>query len=166
MYKLKNLMGPFLDIPAPDVNTNGQIMAMMMRQYTDGQRMPHAFRGVVTGKDVRIGGSEGRLKATGQGVVYCIEEWARDRGFQLRGARVLVQGFGNVGSSAAEILHGMGAKIVAVNDAVGSIHADQGLDVPALVRYVHQNPANLKKTVHGFPGAASSSRSEERRVGK
>jgi glutamate dehydrogenase (NAD(P)+) len=160
MYKLKNLMGPFLDIPAPDVNTNAEIMAIMMRQFTDGQRTPHAFRGVVTGKDVRIGGSEGRLKATGQGVVYCIEEWARDRGFQLRGARVLVQGFGNVGSSAAEILHGMGAKIVAVNDAVGSIHADQGLDVQALVQYVHQNPENLKKTVHGFPGAASISKAD------
>jgi glutamate dehydrogenase (NAD(P)+) len=160
MYKLKNLMGPFLDIPAPDVNTNAQIMAMMMRQYTDGQRMPHAFRGVVTGKDVRIGGSEGRLKATGQGVVYCVEEWARDREFQLRGARVIVQGFGNVGSSAAEILHGMGATIIAVNDANGTIHRDEGLDVPALIHYVHDNPENLKKTVLGFPGAAAISKDE------
>jgi glutamate dehydrogenase (NAD(P)+) len=160
MYKLKNLMGPFLDIPAPDVNTNAQIMAMMMRQFTDGQRMPHAFRGVVTGKDVRIGGSEGRLKATGQGVVYCIEEWARDREVQLRGARVLVQGFGNVGSAAAEILHDMGAKVVAVNDANGTIHRDEGLDVPALVEYVHQNPDNLKKTVLGFPGAAAISKDD------
>ncbi len=160
MYKLRNMMGPFLDIPAPDVNTNAEIMAMMMRQFTDGQRMPHAFRGVVTGKDVRIGGSEGRLKATGQGVVFCIEEWARDNGFQLRGARVLVQGFGNVGSAAAEILAAMGCKIVAVNDANGTVHRDQGLDVPALVKYVHDNPENLKKTVAGFPGAAAISKSD------
>ncbi len=158
VYKLKNLMGPFLDIPAPDVNTNAQIMAMMMRQYTDGERFRHALRGVVTGKDVRIGGSEGRLKATGQGVVYCIEEWARDKGFQLRGARVLVQGFGNVGSSAAEILAGKGAKIVVVNDANGTIHRDDGIDVAALIRYVHENPDNLKKTVLGFPGAAPISK--------
>ena len=78
MYKLRNLVGPFRDIPAPDVNTNGDIMAMMMRQYTDAERDRHASRGVVTGKDVRIGGSEGRVKATGQGVVYVIEEWARE----------------------------------------------------------------------------------------
>jgi glutamate dehydrogenase (NAD(P)+) len=160
VYKLKNLMGPFLDIPAPDVNTNGEIMAMMMRQYTDGERDHHALRGVVTGKDVRIGGSEGRLRATGQGVVYCIEEWARDKGFQLRGARVLVQGFGNVGSAAAEILAAQGARIVAVNDANGTIHRDEGIDVAALHRHVHENRENLKKTVLGFPGATAISKSD------
>ena len=88
VYKFKKFMGPFLDIPAPDVGTNGEIMAYMMRQFTDGEREHHKMRGVVTGKDVRIGGSEGRLKATGQGVVYCIEEWARERSFAIcRGAR-------------------------------------------------------------------------------
>jgi glutamate dehydrogenase (NAD(P)+) len=160
VYKLKNLMGPFLDIPAPDVGTNGEIMAIMMRQYTDGEREKHKLRGVVTGKDVRIGGSEGRLKATGQGVVYCIEEWAREAGFELDGARVLLQGFGNVGASAAEILVGLGARIVAVNDAHGTIHSDAGIDVAALVRHVHENPANLRKTVAGFPGAASISKQD------
>ena len=74
MYKLKKLIGPNIDIPAPDVGTNGEIMALMMRQYLDGERERHDLRGVVTGKDVRIGGSEGRVKATGQGVVYCIED--------------------------------------------------------------------------------------------
>ncbi len=160
MYKLKNLMGPFLDIPAPDVNTNGEIMAIMMRQFTDGKVTPHAFRGVVTGKDVRIGGSEGRLKATGQGVVYCIEEWAREHGFALAGARVLVQGFGNVGSSAAEILAALGAKIVAVNDAFGTIHRDEGIDVEALLVYTQGNPENLRKTVLGFPGATAIPKSD------
>jgi glutamate dehydrogenase (NAD(P)+) len=160
MYKMKSLVGPFRDIPAPDVNTNGEIMAIMMRQYTDGERDRHAARGVVTGKDVRIGGSEGRVKATGQGVVYCIEEWAREKGFSIPGARVLIQGFGNVGSSAAEILAGMGAKIVAVNDAFGTVHADAGLDVAALVRHVHQNPQNLRRTVAGFLGGAAISKAD------
>jgi glutamate dehydrogenase (NAD(P)+) len=158
MYKLKNLVGPFRDVPAPDVNTNAEIMGLMLRQYTDAERDRHAARGVVTGKDVRIGGSEGRVKATGQGVVYCIEEWARERDFSIPGARVLVQGFGNVGSAAAEILAGMGARIVAVNDAFGTVHADAGLDVAALVKHVHQNPANLRHTVAGFAGGAALSK--------
>jgi len=160
VYKLKNLMGPFIDIPAPDVGTNGQVMAYMMRQYTDGEREHHSLRGVVTGKDVRIGGSEGRLKATGQGVVYCIEEWARDRGFSIKGARVLVQGFGNVGAATAEILAAQGARIVAVNDAFGTVHADGGLDVVALHRHVHESPSNLKRTVAGFAGGAAISKAD------
>jgi glutamate dehydrogenase (NAD(P)+) len=153
IYKLKNILGPYFDIPGPDVNTNAGIMAMMMRQYTDGATNPHALRGVVTGKDVRIGGSEGRLKATGQGVVYCLEEWARWRGTSLVGARLLVQGFGNVGSATAELLHAMGARIVAVQDAYGTVHDEKGLDVPALVAWCHANPDNLRRTVAGFPGA-------------
>jgi glutamate dehydrogenase (NAD(P)+) len=160
IYKFKKFMGPFLDIPAPDVGTNPEIMAYMMRQFTDGEREHHKLRGVVTGKDTRIGGSEGRLKATGQGVVYCIEEWAREHAFDLGSARVIVQGFGNVGASAAEILHAMGARIVAVNDAHGSVHRDAGLDVPALVAHVHQNPANLRRTVAGFPGGAAISKQD------
>jgi glutamate dehydrogenase (NAD(P)+) len=160
MYKLKNLMGPFLDIPAPDVGTNGEIMAYMMRQFTDGEREHHKLRGVVTGKDVRIGGSEGRVKATGQGVVYCIEEWARERKLELKGARVLVQGFGNVGSATAEILSALGAKIVAVNDVNGTVAKDSGLDVAALVHHVHQNPQNLRRTVAGFPGGAAISKDD------
>src|SRR5512142_2377000 len=155
VYKLKNLMGPFLDIPAPDVGTNGEIMAFMMRQYTDGEREHHALRGVVTGKDVRIGGSEGRTKATGQGVVYCLEEWARERGLELRGARVILQGFGNVGAAAAEILAARGARIVAVNDAGGTVAREEGLDVGALVQHVHGDPRNLRRTVAGFTGGAA-----------
>jgi glutamate dehydrogenase (NAD(P)+) len=160
IYKFKKFMGPFLDIPAPDVGTNPEIMAYMMRQFTDGEREHHMLRGVVTGKDVRIGGSEGRLRATGQGVVYCIEEWAREHGFQLKGARVAIQGFGNVGSSAAEILHAMGARIVAVNDANGTVYRDGGLDVLALVEHVHHNPANLRRSVAGFPGGTAISKQD------
>jgi glutamate dehydrogenase (NAD(P)+) len=160
VYKFKKFMGPFLDIPAPDVGTNGEIMAYMMRQFTDGEREHHKMRGVVTGKDVRIGGSEGRLRATGQGVIYCIEEWARERGFALKGARVIVQGFGNVGSSAAEILAAMGARVIAVNDVNGTVHRDAGLDVAALVEHVHHNPANLRRTVAGFPGGTPISKDD------
>jgi glutamate dehydrogenase (NAD(P)+) len=160
VYKFKNFMGPYLDIPAPDVGTNGEIMAIMMRQYTDGEREKHSLKGVVTGKDVRIGGSEGRLRATGQGVVYSLEEWARERGIPIAGARVLLQGFGNVGAAAAEILDGMGAKIVAVNDANGTVHADSGIDVHKLISYVHDNPENLRRSVSGFPGAAAISKSD------
>jgi glutamate dehydrogenase (NAD(P)+) len=160
MYKAKGLMGPFVDIPAPDVGTNGEIMAYFMRQFTDGEHEKHKLRGVVTGKDVRIGGSEGRIKATGQGVVYCIEEWARDKGFDLKGARVIVQGFGNVGSNAAEILAALGGKVVAVNDAHGTVHKDSGLDVAALVQHTHQDPKNLRRSVVGFPGGAAISKDD------
>jgi len=160
IYKLKNLIGPFVDIPAPDVGTNGEIMAIMMRQYTDGEREHHAMKGVVTGKDVRIGGSEGRLKATGQGVVYCLEEWARERDLALSGARVLVQGFGNVGAAAAEILAAHGARVIAVNDAFGTVFAGDGLDVAALQQHVHETPQNLRRTVAGFPGGEAISRED------
>jgi glutamate dehydrogenase (NAD(P)+) len=160
VYKAKNLMGPFLDIPAPDVGTNAEIMAYMMRQFTDGEREHHKLRGVVTGKDVRIGGSEGRVKATGQGVVYCIEEWARERQFDIKGSRVLIQGFGNVGSASAEILAALGAKIVAVNDANGTIVNEAGIDVPALLQHVYGDPTNLRRTVAGFSGAKPISKDD------
>ena len=153
MYKLKGLVGPNIDIPAPDVNTNGEIMALMLRQFMDGERERHNLRGVVTGKDVRIGGSEGRTKATGQGVAYCIEDYFAEKGETLRGKTFTMQGFGNVGSNAADILAGMGARLLAVNDADGTIFNGDGIDVAALIAYVYENPKNLKKTVAGFPGA-------------
>ena len=153
MYKLKQLVGPNLDIPAPDVGTNGEVMAWMLREYTDGERERHNLRGIVTGKDVRIGGSEGRVKATGQGVAYCVDDWFKEKNIPLHGARMIVQGFGNVGSHASEILCAMGAKLIAVQDADGTIYDPNGIDAMALLDYVHKNPANLKKSVLGFPGA-------------
>jgi glutamate dehydrogenase (NAD(P)+) len=152
MYKLKSLIGPNIDIPAPDVGTNGDIMALMYRQYSDGERERHNMRGIVTGKDVRIGGSEGRVKATGQGVAYCIEDYYADRGETLKGKTFTLQGFGNVGSHFASIVTAMGARLLAVNDADGSIYNGDGIDVHALMAYVN-DPKNLKKTVAGFPGA-------------
>jgi len=159
MYKLKNLIGPNIDIPAPDVGTNSEIMALMYRQYSDGERERHHLRGIVTGKDVRIGGSEGRNKATGQGVAYCIEDYYTEKGESVRGKTFILQGFGNVGSATGEILASMGARLLAVNDAEGTIYNGDGIDVPALLAYV-QDPKNLKRSVAGFPGARRIERSD------
>ena len=153
MYKLKSLIGPNIDIPAPDVGTNGEIMALMLRQYSDGERERHNMRGVVTGKDVRIGGSEGRTKATGQGVAYCIEDYYAEKGETLKGKTFTLQGFGNVGSNGAEILQNMGARLLAVNDVDATLYNPDGIDVHALMQYVYENPNNLKRSVAGFPGA-------------
>lgn len=155
MYRLKALIGPNIDIPAPDVGTTPEIMALLYRQYSDGERERHSMRGIVTGKDVRIGGSEGRVKATGQGLIYCVEDYYAERGESIRGKTFTLQGFGNVGSSAAEILTSMGARMLAVNDADGTIFNGDGIDVPALMKYVYENPSNLKRSVLGFPGAQS-----------
>jgi glutamate dehydrogenase (NAD(P)+) len=151
MYKLKRLIGPDVDIPAPDVGSNPEIMGLLFRQYSDGENERHTLRGVVTGKDVRIGGSEGRAKATGRGVAFCIEDYYAEKGASVRGKTFMVQGFGNVGSNAAEILSATGARLLAVNDAEGSIFNGDGIDVPALIAYV-QDPKNLKRSVFGFPG--------------
>lgn len=159
-YKLKKLIGPNVDIPAPDVGTGGETMAMMFRQYSDGEAQRHLMRGVVTGKDVRIGGSEGRKEATGQGLAWCIEEWFNGQQRSLQGATFILQGFGNVGSAAAQILTRMGARLVAVNDAGGTVRNPEGIDVDALVAYVHENPANLQRTVAGFSGAEAISPTE------
>lgn len=159
MYRLKQLIGPNVDIPAPDVGTNSEVMAWLVRQYTDGERERHELRSVVTGKDVRIGGSEGRVKATGRGLAYCIEEWFKDRGRPLPGSRFIVQGFGNVGSAAAEILVGMGAVCVAVQDADGSIHDPNGIDVWKLQQHV-ERPDNLRRSVAGYTEAQAISASD------
>jgi glutamate dehydrogenase (NAD(P)+) len=159
MYRLKALIGPNIDIPAPDVGTNGEIMALMMRQYLDGESERHVGRAIVTGKDVRIGGSEGRVKATGQGVVYCIEDYFADRGETLKGKTFSVQGFGNVGSNAAEIFAGLGGRLLAVNDADGTIFNPDGIDVAALTAHI-ADPKNLKRSVAGFPGAQKIEKSD------
>ena len=160
MYRLKPLIGPDLDIPAPDVGTDGTIMGLLLRQYTDGERERHKLRGVVTGKDTRIGGSEGRVKATGQGLAYCIQEWFAERGATPAGSTFILQGFGNVGSNAAEILCGLGARLLAVNDAGGTIFNPNGIDVIDLISYVYENPRNLRRTVGGYPKAQQISKAD------
>jgi glutamate dehydrogenase (NAD(P)+) len=124
------IIGPHTDIPAPDVNTNAQVMAWMMDTYSINTGA--TATGVVTGKPIHLGGSLGRVKATGRGVFVTGREAARRIGLELKGARVAVQGFGNVGSVAAELFVEAGAKVVAVQDHGGTLFNDQGLDVRRL----------------------------------
>ncbi|MFM1990678.1 MAG: hypothetical protein RJA99_3635 [Pseudomonadota bacterium] len=140
------VIGPQQDIPAPDVNTNAQVMAWMMDTYSTN--VGATTTGVVTGKPIALGGSLGRVKATGRGVFVVGREAARRLGQPIEGARVAVQGFGNVGASAAEMYAAHGAKVVAVQDASGTVLNDAGLDVPALVAH-----AEAHGGVAGFPGA-------------
>lgn len=125
------IIGPQQDIPAPDVNTNGQIMAWMMDTYS--MNTGATATGVVTGKPIHLGGSLGRVKATGRGVFVTGREAARRIGMNLDGARVAVQGFGNVGSAAAELFAQAGAKIVAVQDHTGTLVNDKGMDMAELM---------------------------------
>lgn len=122
------MLGPEADIPAPDIGTNPQIMAWIMDTFS--MHRGYTVSAVVTGKPVAIGGSEGRVEATGRGVTVVAEEAAKQRGFQLEGARVVVQGFGNVGSITAKLMHEAGAKVVAVSDARGGIYNPNGIDIP------------------------------------
>ncbi|MEN3002647.1 MAG: Glu/Leu/Phe/Val dehydrogenase [Armatimonadota bacterium] len=125
------MVGPESDIPAPDIGTNPQVMAWIMDTYS--MHKGYTVPAVVTGKPVAIGGSEGRLEATGRGVTVVAHEAAKLRGFQLEGARVVIQGFGNVGSATAKLMHQAGAKVVAVSDARGGIYNPNGLDIPSLL---------------------------------
>jgi glutamate dehydrogenase (NAD(P)+) len=140
------VIGPQQDIPAPDVNTNAQIMAWMMDTYS--MNVGATATGVVTGKPIHLGGSLGRVKATGRGVFVTGREAARRIHLELQGARVAVQGFGNVGASAAGLLHGAGAKIVAAQDHTGTIANSSGLDMALLMPHVRETGG-----VAGFVGA-------------
>lgn len=125
------IIGPDKDIPAPDMNTNAQIMAWMMDTYS--MNVGATATGVVTGKPLQLGGSLGRVKATGRGVFVIGREVARRGGLDVEGARVAIQGFGNVGSAAAELFAGNGAKIVAVQDRGGTVYHGNGLDIADLM---------------------------------
>jgi len=138
---LGNNISPGHDIPAPDVGTNPQVMVWMMDTYMNlaGPDQKHQARGIVTGKPVDCGGTAGREKATGTGVVMCIEEWANRKDTTLKGMTYSVQGFGNVGSWAAIAMQGHGAKLVAVNDHSGSLVDPNGLDAHALKAHVDEH---------------------------
>lgn len=130
------IIGPSKDIPAPDVNTNAQIMAWMMDTYSMNVGM--TATGVVTGKPLSLGGSLGRVEATGRGVFVVACEAARDLGFEVAGSRVIIQGFGNVGSTVARLFHAVGAKIIAVQDHTGNLYNEFGLEIPELLEHVAQ----------------------------
>ena len=146
-FALGNNIGPEYDIPAPDVNTNGQIMAWMQDTYLQ-MMPPHERFGcthVVTGKPIEAGGTVGRTKATGQGVVFTIQKWAEYRGFNLKEATFIVQGFGQVGSWSAKLLHELGAKLVAVEDVTGAIYDPDGINPSELRDYLDN-----KNEIQGF----------------
>src|SRR5262249_37052818 len=131
--EISDMIGPDSDIPAPDVNTNAQVMAWMMDTYS--MHRGYSVTGVVTGKPVSIGGSEGRMEATGRGVVYTIQEAAKVLDLDLHGARVAVPGFGNAGEAAARFLNELGARVVAVSDSRGGVFDGDGLDLSLVTRH-------------------------------
>jgi len=141
-------IGPEKDIPAPDVNTNEQIMAWVMDTYS--MHVGHTVTAVVTGKPIELGGSVGRREATGRGVMIVTREAARHLQLDIRNATVAIQGFGNVGSVSAQLLAELGARIVAITDWKGGVYNPRGLDIPKLLEYAREHT-----TVEGFEGSES-----------
>ncbi len=140
-------IGPSVDIPAPDMGTSAREMAWMMDTYS--VNVGHAVPGVVTGKPLSIGGSLGREMATGRGTMIIVREALKDMGKSLTGARIAIQGFGNVGGAAAQLFHEAGAKVVAVSTGSGGIYSEVGLDIPAVKDYMMEN----RKSLVGYPQA-------------
>ena len=141
------IIGPAKDIPAPDVNTNPQVMSWMMDTYS--MTVGYSVPGVVTGKPVEIGGSEGRAEATGRGVATVMMAAAERLGLHPAQSTVAIQGFGNAGSSAAKFLHGKGFKITGVTDVGGGLFNPRGLDIPALLAHVQKS---ADRQIKGFGG--------------
>jgi len=136
------IIGVNVDIPAPDVNTNAQVMSWFMDEYSQVHGYSPA---IVTGKPLELGGSEGREAATGRGTAVITREASEKWGIDLKGCKVVIQGFGNVGSYAAKFLHEYGCKIIAVSDVSGGLHDKDGLDIPSLFDYNCRN-----RTIKGF----------------
>jgi glutamate dehydrogenase len=141
---ISGFVGPEKDIPAPDVNTNQQVMGWMLDEYSRlrGYNTP----GLITGKPMILGGSAGRGEATGRGAVICIREAAKRLGIQLRGATAAIQGFGNVGSNCARFLDELGVKVTAIVDARGGAFNPSGIHIPEAIEYYAAHG-----TVHGLP---------------
>jgi glutamate dehydrogenase (NAD(P)+) len=144
--EIVDAIGPEKDVPAPDVNTNEQVMAWVMDTYS--MHVGHTTTSVVTGKPLELGGSLGRHEATGRGVTIVTRESAKHVGFDIRGASIAIQGFGNVGSISAQLLAASGARVVAITDVGGGVYNKTGLDVDQLLAYANKN----NRTVQGFPG--------------
>lgn len=143
--QIKEVIGPTIDIPAPDVNTNAQVMAWIMDEYSTHYGFNPA---VVTGKPVDLFGSLGREEATGRGVMYALEECLKEGGKTLADATIAIQGFGNVGSHAARLIHEREGRVVALSDIGGAIANDEGLDIPKVTEWVKEHGS-----VAGFPSA-------------
>jgi glutamate dehydrogenase (NAD(P)+) len=151
--ELIEFIGPEKDVPAPDVNTNEQTMAWMMDTYSMHMRM--TVNAVVTGKPLNMGGSRGRREATGRGVMITADQALKHFGRPREGTRVIVQGFGNVGSNAAQLMHQAGYKVLGIGEWDGGLYNANGLDIDALVKYKAHNG-----TIHGFPGADKATTAE------
>jgi glutamate dehydrogenase (NAD(P)+) len=143
---ISDIIGPDRDVPAPDVGTNDKVMAWVMDTYS--MRKGESCAAVVTGKPLLLGGSRGRADATGRGVFDILQHAANRFGVDLKKARVVIQGFGNVGATSARYFHDAGIKVVGISDVRGAIHAPNGIDVTKLREWVAKN-----KFVTGFPGA-------------
>jgi glutamate dehydrogenase (NAD(P)+) len=144
--ELIEFIGPEKDVPAPDVNTNEQIMAWMMDTYS--MHMRQTVTAVVTGKPINMGGSRGRREATGRGIMIVCDEAIKKLGLSRDRTRVVVQGFGNVGSNAALLMHEARYKVIGIAEVDGGIYNKNGIDLVALTEYRQRN-----RTIHGFPGA-------------
>lgn len=157
IHALGQNIGPETDIPAPDMGTDSRVMAWAMDTYmnTVGHVSKQAVKGIVTGKPIASGGTLGREKATGQGVVHCITQWAEGRGFSLGGATLSIQGFGNVGSHAAVLLSKLGASTIAVGDHSGYLVNPEGFNPHKLQDHVKKN-----RSIAGYPGGKPISREE------
>lgn len=151
--EILDFIGPERDVPAPDMNTNEQVMAWMMDTYSMHAR--HTVTAVVTGKPVALGGSAGRREATGRGLLLVINEAVAKFGFERADVRVVVQGLGNVGGIASELLHAEGYKIVGVSDITGGIYHPDGLNIPDVLAYARKN-----RTIDGYPGVERVSNSD------
>ena len=138
------VLGPESDVPAPDVNTNEQVMAWIMDTYSMHKR--HTVTAVVTGKPIAMGGSLGRREATGRGVKIVVKEALRDLGMPLNGTKVAVQGFGNVGSVAAQLLENEGLTVVAISDKSGGVYNPNGIYVSEAIEWIRRN-----RFLEGFP---------------
>jgi glutamate dehydrogenase (NAD(P)+) len=143
--RISIVLGPYRDIPAPDMGTNAQCMAWLLDEYSARAGYSPA---VVTGKPIALGGSLGREEATGRGTVYCMQEYSRDFNLPIKGSRVVIQGFGNVGAHVALYAHELGAKVIATTDVDGGLHNDKGLDIPKLFAHAYRE----RKPVADFPG--------------
>lgn len=145
-----NIIGPRIDVMAPDMGTDEQTMAWIYDTYS--MKVGYACPEIVTGKPVELGGCVGRKEATGRGVVYCIREALEELKIRAVESTAVVQGFGNVGSVTCEELYQLGVKIIAVGDRYSAIHNPHGIDIPALVKYI-SDEKNPLKSIKGFPGA-------------
>ena len=153
--ELSSWLGPERDVPAPDVGTNEQTMAWVMDTYS--MHVGMATTAVVTGKPIELGGSRGRKEATGRGVMICVDKAVEKLGLRKENCRTIIQGFGNVGSMAADLMHKAGYKIIGLADIAGGLYNEKGFDIPRVIDWV----TDQKKPLQDFPGGGTKMSSRD-----